>query len=396
MNKINRLFRYYENSLDEESENLLFAELASDVEFRAEFKAFNSVAITLPAYTNSFKPSNVQKSRLFARAGYNMPIKTNTVPLETTKVAPIKGKYYQLIKNGTIQSVVASILTLFVMLYLMKDDGNIQTNNVNNSNSENLINQQNKPAIESYSSNNSKIEKNDSNPIIKYVYIDRIVPYESSIENNIQSDNLLERKQIISNSKIGNSRFVLNQFNTNSEFLTQNIDLNNFNFLKFDENYKNLDFRVEQSIPWHIPGETISPEIFNKLNNTTLRILYKVTDNLKIGVSMEQSTFFTTFENKNSDGDLYRISMQPNLTTVSGELVYSFVDFDKFIPYLQFGLGVNTAGFVLKPTLGIDYDITDYLSLYLAGNYDYFIYSHQDNWYNSQKFRLSYGISFKL
>jgi len=172
--------------------------------------------------------------------------------------------------------------------------------------------------------------------------------------------------------------------------------LNNFNFLKFDENYKNLDFRVEQSIPWHIPGETISPEIFNKLNNTTLRILYKVTDNLKIGVSMEQSTFFTTFENKNSDGDLYRISMQPNLTTFSGELVYSFVDFDKFIPYLQFGLGVNTAGFVLKPTLGIDYDITDYLSLYLAGNYDYFIYSHQDNWYNSQKFRLSYGISFKL
>ena len=401
---MDRFISYLDGNLDEEEQISLFVDLGGDNELRTDFRAFNSLIAALALSVNAFKPDAVLKSRLFEKAGFIIPVDSQ-VGAEIVKPEPISNSAFSgLFSNGILQAVIASIVTVFVMLYLLKNDGSNNssesTKNIESFSQNADIN--NKiPLSESYAvnSDNSKAESN-AKPVVKYVYITKYIPVESIDQN--PEENLSESSSNM-NQEILKSEFEYKK-NTSLKFNDNNLlsknYISNTDYYPVNINdissLNNFEINFDQSIPWHIPKDRIEPESFSKLNNLSLSAYYRLNNYFRIGASIEQTTFYTEYEGTDEGGSLYRYRMQPNLTTFSGEMILNLFAEEKLNPYLQIGLGVNKAGYVIRPAAGVEYRFIDNLSFYLSGSYDYFSFSHQDKWFNSQKFRIIYGISYKL
>ncbi|MDT3737960.1 MAG: hypothetical protein RO257_00515 [Candidatus Kapabacteria bacterium] len=401
---MDRFISYLDGNLDEEEQISLFVDLAGDKELRTDFRAVNTLKAALPLSVNTFKPDAVQKSRLFTKAGFIIPVDSQVVA-EIVKPEPISNSAFSgLFSNGILQAVIASIVTVFVMLYLLKNEGNNNssesTKNIESISQNSKVNN-NIPLSESYAVNtdNSKAESN-AKPVVKYVYITKYIPVESIDQN--PEENLSESpsnmNQEILKSEFDYKNDMSLKINDNNLLPKNNISDVDYYPVNINDisSLNNFEINFDQSIPWHIPEDRIEPESFSKLNNLSLKAFYRLNNFLRIGASIDQSTFYTEYEGTDEGGSLYRYRMQPNLTTYSGEMILNLFAHEKISPYFQLGIGGNTAGFVIKPSAGIEYRFIDNLSFYLCGSYDYFSFSHQDKRFNSQKFRIIYGISYKL
>ena len=393
MENIDRFSKYYSGDLKEVEEELLFSELASNNSVRNEFKTFSMVNSALPSIVSSYKPSSDSKSKLFAKAGFALPIETVTpkiADVTVPKITPInKFPYF----NSFIQIAASSLITVLVMLYLL-DFGNDSGTKLNNpiiEKSQNITVNTNLITNPDSTKENSEIQKE-----IVYVYVDRYIQSENELIDNEQfSQNDIHYSELKNSDEVikiqqNNNRYInFNQLNTNIS--------NQLNIFSLQKNIKSkLEISLEHSFPWHLPDAKITPESYNKFNNMGIRVMYKVNDYLKLGGGINQSTFYTEFEGLASDGGIYSYRMQPNLTTYTTDISVNLYNGESLKPYIQLGVGANQAGIIVSPALGVEYEVIEPLSLYFSGTLDYYRFVHNENWFNTQKFRLNYGISLKL
>jgi hypothetical protein len=393
MENIDRFSKYYSGDLKQVEEELLFSELASNNSVRDEFKTFTMVNSSLSSIVSSYRPSEVSKSKLFAKAGFVVPIDAVTPkPVETAipKIKPInKSPYF----NSILQIAASSLITILVMLYLFDFGDDASKNFINQiTDNTNIANDKmNEKAIMEDAENDSPVRKE-----IVYIYVDRFINSENELidneqipQNDIHYSELIKSDDVISLHK--------NNYNHNNFTQLNTKIYNQLNIFSLQKSIKNnLEISLEHSFPWHLPDAKITPESYNKFNNMGIRVMYKVNDYLKLGGGINQSTFYTEFDGIASDGGIYSYRMQPNLTTYTTDISVNLYNGESLKPYIQLGVGANQAGIIISPALGIEYEVIEQLSLYFSGTLDYYRFVHNENWFNTQKFRLNYGISLKL
>ena len=62
----------------------------------------------------------------------------------------------------------------------------------------------------------------------------------------------------------------------------------------------------------------------------------------------------------------------------------------------QISIGGNNYGVVGRGMLGIKYKAVTGISFIIAGEWNSFLYKHENKWYDSEKIGVNYGVSFEF
>lgn len=157
-----------------------------------------------------------------------------------------------------------------------------------------------------------------------------------------------------------------------------------------------LSFRFSGFKYFHDPAPNVNPEEFNVFNSLGIGVFHEIGQHLIIGAELRQETFFCIYTGSEQYGSEYRYYRQPNLTSATFIAGYS-----KELPYGlrlsgEFGLGGNQVGYVVRPALTLDYDTGFGFAFTMGADYGLFLYRYQNEWFNSSKFGLNYGIKYSL
>ncbi len=391
MENIEKFVSLINGELGEDAERNLFSELAVNDELRADYKCFSAVTGSINSNLDTFAPSSALKAGIYAKAGIALPAVESAVQV----VPATKSAFYQ---TGLFKNIVTGastlIATIIVMLLFFQPKDSV--NQVKYSDNSSTI-KTDIPITKNFETEKPATPINPK-PIVKYVYIGREIQSRSKeilsvppIQNDSENNKFLSLTEPIAKKEI-----VL--YRTNSENATrliQNSLPGKFDFMSpINNQIYGVNFEVKSSSNWNIPKETINPTEFNKLNNMSLDLLYKISDDFKIGAGVRQETFYTVYTGEEANGSVFRYMQQPNLTTFSLIGKYYPFDFMSIKTYGQLNLGLNVAGWVAKPIIGIEYFPVDNFSVLLAFEYSYFNYKHQNNSFSSSKAGLNYGLSF--
>lgn len=384
---------YINNTMNKEQELGFFAELTINDDLRNDFNSFIKINTAMKSSADqSIPPSSVTNS-IFGSLGFESPVTDSPKPISNTK---------SLFSVSHILVGVSSSIISFILLYLLLNVFN--SSGISTSNKIDLSNKFKRDIHAVYTDNllksnqlseQSSIEKPKEKIIYKYIYADKPDNLRNSeiedinIDKKNQYNYLSETQPAITNSinkiRVNNNQSITEI--TNSD----HIYLGAINKMISSDNYS---LELKTSVSWNLPKETISPTSFNKLNNLDITALYKFNDYIKAGLNIRQETFYTEYTGYESDGSLYRYRQQPNLTTFSGLIRYTFDKYLFFKPIVQLQAGLNSAGMVLRPTIGFEYQIIPELSFIMGLDYSYFRFSHNNQWFSSNKLGLNYGMMF--
>ncbi|GEM_PF-5749657 len=134
------------------------------------------------------------------------------------------------------------------------------------------------------------------------------------------------------------------------------------------------------------------------INNLSAGLLFDLNNHWSIGVEIGQENFEQEFKATN---DKSSINVQQNYLAFWGGLVarYYFnpsLQKENFRPYVNVLVGSTDIGPLVKPSLGVAYNISNNFSLFAAGEYTNLYSKYNSVWYNSSKYGLTYGFIMRF
>jgi len=380
-------------NLDDDAERQLFSELSMNDDLRADYKCFTSVTDTINRHIDSFAPTSALKSRVYAKAGIALP---SDFPPPAAVTAPKTA----FLSSGLFKSIFTGAATLsatIIIMLLFFQPKNHITELANNSGiTPNQSNGQ-YPMTNSFESNNG-IAKPEVKEVIKYIYLKSKNEAKSSEnkENNSEPVTFEANRYLSAETQLLSENNVIANNNLNHKELHYNIPSGNFpDFLTGLAASHLFDLELFSSASWNIPKDKINPLSFSKLNNMGFNILYGVSDDFRLGAELKQETFYTEYTGTEGN-KTYQYFQQPNLTTISLVAKYYPYNISFLRTFARLGLGFNTAGFVIRPSLGLEYFANYNISMQLGIDYGYFNFMHQNQRFGTGKAGFLYGVSYHL
>jgi hypothetical protein len=391
--KIQMIMDFADGTLDPGKEDRLFLLLSSDEELRQMFKSHINIKNSIHSGAGNIAQPAASKAAVFSALGLSMPPAGGD-----TAVASDKRSYYA--------ATGISIMLVGLLLFFVRSDNPNKT-----------VRQVGSP----------NITKNTAQIIFNKSVADNI-PAVSSIEITKQKGNTHNTygdKYVLSESNTPDSQNTAitetaekKQYNTvllelsspvietnNAEFKqTTNTPHNTmsgtsiYNPLSSGISITGLDrFSVEfrGSSYKSTQPPTISPKQYSPLNNMSLALAYNVNDNFSTGIDIRQETFFLRYEGTNNEQQ-FIYEQQPNFTTFSGSLKYKLDGWNGFRPFVAISAGGNSIGIVGRAMLGAEYNIFGNFSLMIGADFSNLTYSYQNNYFNSSKFGLNYGLIYSF
>lgn len=388
MNSIDDIYEFFDNALSPEQEASLFRRIAEDENLRAEFKTTLALENSVKSYRNSVAPSLALGAGIMAASGYSTPI-----PPAVPKIP---------IWKSAIQysaTVLATAISTFLIFTAMQNNNGVNSENLKQSVSNN--NKFNGPSSIEVA---NPIKKDDDSKlinhektIVKYIYADA----KENSNNEINTDyNPSENAEVKTNqvAVLRNSQIAPNGEIRFDRANIAEIEHNNLEELTYLSDEFLSDFSVEynNSLNWNFPKESISPKEYSKLNNMQFSLFYDVTEDLKIGASVRQETFFSRYEETDARGRIYKVEMQPNITNYGLSVRYDVIDLlgIHFLPQLSYSF--SSYGQILRPGLVLQYNLMDKISINSMLEYSYFQYSRQNIQFDAKKASVSFGINYHL
>lgn len=388
MNSIDDIYEFFDNALSPEQEASLFRQIAEDENLRAEFKTTLALENSVKSYRNSASPSLALGSGIMAAAGYGTPIPT-AVPK-----API---WKSAIKYSA--TVLATAVSTFLIFTAMQNNNGVNSENLKQSVANN--NKFNGPSSIEAANPIKKDEGlkpiNHEKTVVKYIYADAKANSNDAIQPEATE---LDNAEIKANSipVLSNSQITPNEEIRFYRANIAEIENNNLEEIKYlsDEFLSDFSFEYNNSLNWNFPKESISPKEYSKLNNMQFSLFYDVTEDLKIGASVRQETFFSRYEETDNRGRIYKVEMQPNITSYGLSVRYDVLDLlgIHFLPQLSFSF--SSYGQIYRPGLVLQYGLMDKISINSMLEYSYFQYSRQNLQFDAKKASVSFGINYHL
>jgi hypothetical protein len=181
-----------------------------------------------------------------------------------------------------------------------------------------------------------------------------------------------------------------------------NSDLDFYN----TEMTKNMFLEQDSKMSFHFrnfSAKTVNdldiPQLSNPIiNNIGAGILFEMSEKWSLGLEIGQENFEQEFKAQNGTN---QINLQQNhLAFWGGALVrYNFNNTkvkSEFNPYVNMLIGSTDIGPLVKPSIGITYNISNDFAVFGAGEYTAMYSKYNSVWYNTQKYGFTYGFILKF
>lgn len=375
MENIEIFEKYISGKFNDFEEEQFYSEMANNVDFRNEFKSFSSIKNHIESNTDKFIPSDILKQNVFTKAGF---------PIAESSLNSIVAVASKPIANVWFSSIFAGLVGVLVSYFYFNGIGNPNTNDFSEFKITEMYPHEviymEIPSIENEVYNYQN-KDNTTKATMNNKYNENSTPKIS--DTNISINELSSENSILKNFKLEKNNL-------------QGIDEFNNYHSSFIDNNLGLIAEISGQVAWSFPQVDIYPEKFNPFNNLNAKLFYQFNNKIMLGVGISQETFNTVYQGTDDIGSIYSYKQQPNLTTYSAILRYLPFEFEHFSPFIETGLGLNKAGFIINPSIGLELNYLTNFNFTIGLNYKYFVFTHQNNYFNSDKISLSYGISYKL
>ena len=425
---------FTDGTLDTVREPELFNVLASNDELRTEFKHQLAMKSAIRTDAKAYTPAVHSTLQIFSSLGFVPPASvavttvggSGAVAGTAVKSAGFFSKFGAALITGTIAVVTTGLIAYWLF---NSEIGDLKIENKNLTSQLNIAKKQNEiPVVKSFAMDETKNKIDMPEKVkIKYVYIqkseDRSQKSEGIDNGKLMIDNgqpitengepitdngeqIAENELSSNNSQLlfDKAEFNRNQYGLNdyNGFMTR---LSPFPTIQFDDSYKSnfhedlgISIELMNMENWFTIKPTISPEEYNKFNNTSVSVLYNIFNDFHTGVEYRRETFFQRFVGVDEKGDSNRYEQQPNFESAGLLLRYSNKDFNLYgiYPYGQIVLGGTNVGFIFRYGFGFKYSPFNNLSFIIGLNSSSLFYSHGGKPWQSNRYDLNYGLSFEF
>lgn len=400
MEGYNQIYEFMEGLLDPPAEPDMFYMLASNEELRSEFRRLVKFDKSLHNNRNLLEvPDGSQKS-LFASLG--IPL-TPEHDKEKEKNFFWTNFNFKKVLPFVITALASSILTILLLMLVGKPDYASENS------------KQMQKYYQEVSFLKNELAKKNSNTnqvpaVVRDTVIKKQVVYKTTpiIQRQEQSNQLNYNTLAASNTELYDYTKKIPAISIPGNFNRIVVDNSQFNFsqpliLFQNENdtdpaidSKRLEFILGGTQYWSLPASTITPKEFGAFMNMQIGVRYRLNNAFKVGADIRRETFFQKFNGLDGLGQYTVYEQQPNFTTYSLGLQYYPVDMGNFHPYLVTSLGGNAVGYVWRGGGGITYIVGNSIAFEIGVDYSTMYYNFDQNWFNSSKLGINYGISYYI
>jgi hypothetical protein len=413
MKNTEKIIEFLDGSLRQESETELYRSLLENEYMRQEMRNHISIKNAVKADFKAFNPSPASTLNIFGTLGFSAPMGAVNSTGNSTGGTIIS--FFSKNKLSILYNILSAVIGGILVFLFLKQNGdfknelvNNNSNILNNSSSSFSKNNQSNPNNEQQNGTNNNLNQNNEKikVVTKYIYLEK--------KNNNIPD-LVNTKEISSEtaspfSEISSAKpaiLAYQDFNSglnnksNSPFERelsgknlQNGQIFNINTILNKLNQIGISAEFTGNQFFQTMDENIEPSKIQLFNNNSLNLLYSISDNFKTGLSLRRENFFQTFTGTDSLGNTYRYEQKPNLTSIG--LVNRFNPFrtETLSPFIQFEIGFNSGGLLGRGAIGTEIKAYSGLSFIIGLDYSYMVYSHQNQYFTTNKIGLNYGIAF--
>ena len=384
--KLNMIMEFADGTLDAGKEDKLFLLLSTDEEMKQQFKSHIGIKNAIKASAGNVVLPASSKAAVFSALSLDMPVTAGSASATSHKLL------------WSAATVSVAILA-FLFFFLNKNESG-DTIPVNNSTTPaQQVEKQVLPGTPHVISKSTESEKVSIKTVVK-----QNEPASSSIlADNETSDagkSINEDKGMIAllnKSELDRSENSLT-LNEGTQNTLTSLSGNNYTPASSSislntNNALSLEFRGSSYRSTQTP--TIDPKHYSPLNNMALALSYNINNNLSAGLDVRQETFFLRY-NSIQNGEQFIYEQQPNFTTFSATVKYKLDGWGGFRPFASASAGANSIGFVGRAMLGAEYNVFGNFSIMLGVDFSNLTYTHQNNYFNSSKFGLNYGLIYSF
>ncbi len=398
MNYSELLHNLFDRSLDSHQEERLFMELASNDELRTELKQVIDMEFAVRNDFEAFQPAPESQDKIFGALGITTAAVTSSA-IATTALTYSGwiAKYLNPILLSVGSLIFGGLLT-FLLMNGLSDSG------ANNTAKDNYMSSNHQSPTVSDASANHNIAKTESY-IIDTVYKDRIiVKYLPGTERIVylthdeESIKAIDKFNQITYANYSNSNNPLNthldvhsrgaRFIDNSgSIYSPMTPFSMYNFLG-----EKFSLEIKANEDWSLPKADMPRSSYPVFNNTSAALLYKINDNLQVGVDLRQEYFYQKYNGVDDKNTAYNYYQHTNYFGAGVLARLSLINTSNTHIFLQPALSFNKVGGVGRVMIGGEYKIVDQLSFVLGLEGSLLQFKHQGNNFYSPKVGFHYGI----
>lgn len=382
MENFDLIYKYLDDDLSSEQEDLLFSHLNNDPSLRAELKSLMNLKKIVSNKDMNYYSSEASKKQLFSNLGLGeVSLISNILMFLTIPALAILSYFaFEYFEHKEVQladSTAEESQKIDIELPELIQQEINKISRFDLTNSRNTI-QKFRDSKNQYLSNlnSSNVLTNSSEHV------------QDESENIIDLGNKIEQivYPVISSNLFKNSF----GFDVNSNRL---CDLGVVRS-EYEFNKKRIRLEFSNNNFWDQTPARVAPTRYQDFNNTSIKLSYNIYDNIELGLAYTRENFSLKFRGE-EDGVLYDFYQQPNYSTFGILLGYS-LKFKKYEPFVNFEGGVNATGRVLRAGLGLRYNINRSFGLQVNGAWNGMYYNRFGTQNLAEKYQFNYGLFVRI
>lgn len=435
------LYDFVDGSLEQQQEELLFAEMSTNHELRNELKELLVLNGALQSDVKALVPPVESTMKIFSTLGYTAPIAAIGAATASAHASSSGALASAFTKAGTyiggyIHALVSGVILTATSLGLLWGTDVIEFSPQANS-AVAASQQQQKDQRESLSLIEKPIIKeqtiadtrNTVKETVRYVYLSSPTPQASDKSANTVFANQLSVNSDKQASDIQNSAaqaepmIPITQESvtvTTTETLAHSSAQSPTNIwgnitevpvndgqlsVPYGGTYDNIS-QNSLSDEWTVHFRRLDMQTANNRDpmpqsgtfpfNGAVTALYTVSPDIALGLEVGYERFAQTFQSVNTQNQRVEIYQQPSLLTGGLALRYTPLHFENITPFIQTSLGFSQIGMVNRASVGFMYAPNQTLSFTLGFESSMVRYKEKSTSYSSFNYGLSYGIAIHL
>lgn len=429
------LYDFVDGSLEQQQEELLFAEMSTNHELRNELKELLVLNGALQSDVKALVPPVESTMKIFSTLGYTAPIAAIGAATASAHASSSGALASAFTKAGTyiggyIHALVSGVILTATSLGLLWGTDVIEFSSQTNS-AVAASQQQQKDQRESLSLIEKPIIKeqtiadtrNTVKETVRYVYIsspiqqssgNRVSENKESVDqvfdnqnSVIQTDPMISATQesaTITTTEIlpnSSAQSPMDSWGNSTQVQVNNGPLS----LPYGGTYDNIS-QNSLSDEWTVHFRRLDMQAANNHDpmpqsgifpfNGAVTALYTVSPDIALGLEVGYERFAQTFQSVNTQNQRVEIYQQPSLLTGGLALRYTPLHFESITPFVQTSLGFSQIGMVNRASVGFMYAPNQTLSFTLGFESSMVRYKEKSTSYSSFNYGLSYGIAVHL
>lgn len=414
MQELELIHDYIDGTLDGEREREMFYALAGSDELRSEFKQFLALKTAIKSDAKAFTPPADSTMKVFGALGF-----TAAGAGVTAGIGAAFAGFFRKYAQGAISAVAAAAITSIIFIFLSSENGStsaerrqasLSRSSVETADAKPAKSQIPPPGVPVSSASaeqpeNAPAPKIQYKTIVKYVFVD-VDSMKKESAADIASDVKLAsadkpKKRSLSTFDAPETDLRLSRENMRPARSLSQVSLpatidapTSFNISGAEKGESSWRVRLTSEQPF-IDSE-LRPGNAQFLNNTGVALSYCFSDEFSFGLAYRRENFHQVFRGYDESNRLFEYEQQPNFESFGAYGQYSpkALAIGSVSPFVALEIGGAKPGYILRYSVGAEYRPYDEISFYLETQRSSLFYFHKENWFESSKIGLNFGVGF--